>query len=94
MSNQVKEVIRNTILQMLEGSMSAKNIRKIIRTHEAKVHFVPIRYRIIGGVLQGLNIKFGVFIEQLLRNIVEVDANLRIGQRIARKHLMLCWIIF
>jgi len=59
MSNQVKEVIHDTVLQMLEDSMSAKNIRKIVRKHESKIHFVPIRYRIIGGILQGLNIKFG-----------------------------------
>src|SRR3990172_2457936 len=73
MSNQVKEVIHDTVLQMLEDSMSAKNIRKIVRKHESKIHFVPIRYRIIGGMLQGLNIKFGNIIEQLLRNIVEID---------------------
>jgi len=73
MSNQVKEVIHDTVLQMLEDSMSAKNIRKIVRKHESKIHFVPIRYRIIGGILQGLNIKFGNIIEQLLRNIVEID---------------------
>jgi len=77
MSNQVKETIRSVVLQMLEDSTSAKNIRKIVRTHEAKVHFVPIQYRIIGGVLQGLNIKFGVFIEQLLRNIVEIDTGVQ-----------------
>lgn len=62
---------------MLEESASPKNIRKMIEKHEAKVHFVPIRYRIIGGILQGLNIKFGNFIEQLLRNIVEIDTGVR-----------------
>jgi len=73
MSNQVKEVINTTVRQMLTNSMSAQNIRNMLRKHESKVHFVPIRYRIIGGILQGLNIKFGNFIEQLLRNIVETD---------------------
>lgn len=77
MSKQVKEIIRLTVMQMLDDSMSPTNIRKITRKHEKKVHFVPIRYRIMGGVLQGLNIKFGNFIEQLLRNIVEIDANVK-----------------
>jgi hypothetical protein len=63
MSNQVKEIIRLTVMQMLGDSMSPKNIRKITEKHEDKVHFVPIRYRIMGGILQGLNIKFGNFIE-------------------------------
>jgi hypothetical protein len=78
MSNQVKEVINSTVRQMLTNSMSAKNIRNLLQKHEGKVHFVPIRYRIIGGILQGLNIKFGNFIEQLLRNVVETDAGIRV----------------
>ena len=45
--------------------------------HEGKVHFIPIRYRIIGGILQGLNIKFGNFIELLLKNIVEMDTGVK-----------------
>ncbi|HEY9152279.1 MAG TPA: hypothetical protein VIN60_05285 [Anaerolineales bacterium] len=72
MSDQVKQTIRKTVLQMLEDSMSAENIRKMAEKHREKVHFVPIRYRVVGGILQGLNIKFGNFIEQLLRNLVEM----------------------
>lgn len=77
MSNQVKEIIHHTILEMLTDSMSAQNIRKIAVKHAEKIHFVPIRYRIIGGILQGLNIKFGNFIEQLLRNIIEIDTGVK-----------------
>lgn len=63
MSNQVKQIIRRTVLEMLADSTSLENIRKMAEKHAEKVHFVPIRYRIIGGILQGLNIKFGNFIE-------------------------------
>ena len=77
MSDQVKEAIRKTVIQMLDGSMSANNIRRMARKHDEKIHFIPIRYRIIGGILQGLNIKFGNFIEQLLRNIVEIDTGVK-----------------
>lgn len=86
MSDQVKQIIRQTVLEKLADSTSAKNIRKMTEKHANKVHFVPIRYRIIGGILQGLNIKFGNFIEQLLRNIVEIDTGVKIlldsGKRI------------
>jgi hypothetical protein len=78
MSNHVKQIIRQTVLEMLEGSTSSKNIRKMAEKHAEKVHFVPVRYRIIGGILQGLNIKFGNFIETLLRNIVEADTGIRV----------------
>jgi len=63
---------------MLTDSMSDQNIRKIAEKHAEKIHFVPIRYRIIGGILQGLNIKFGNFIEQLLRNIIEIDTGVNV----------------
>jgi hypothetical protein len=85
MSNQVKGIIRQTVLQMLEDSMSSKNIRKMADKHAEKVHFIPVRYRIIGGVLQGLNIKFGNFIEQLLRNIVEIDTGVKVLEDSGKK---------
>lgn len=78
MKKQVKQIIHETILKMLTDSMSAENIYKMKEKHAEKVHFVPIRYRIIGGILQGLNIKFGNFIEQLLRNIVEIDTGVKV----------------
>jgi len=78
MSDQVKEIIRQTISEMLMESMSDQNIRKMAEKHIEKTHFVPIRYRIIGGILQGLNIKFGNFIEQLLRNIIEIDTGVKV----------------
>lgn len=78
MSAQVKRIIRQTVSEMLADSMSAQNIRRMAEKHAEKVHFVPIRYRIIGGILQGLNIKFGNFIEQLLRNIVEIDTGVQV----------------
>ena len=74
MSNQIREIINKTVLEMLEKSASEANINKLTLKHIDKVHFVPIRYRIFGGILQGLNIKFGNFIENLMSNIVEIDS--------------------
>ncbi len=73
MSDQIREIIHNTVLGMLENSASEANIRKLTLKHIDKVHFVPIRYRIFGGILHGLNIKFGNFIESLMGNVVEID---------------------
>lgn len=85
MSNQVKQIIRKTVLEMLGASMSSGNIHKMAEKHAAKVHFVPIRYRIVGGILQGLNIKFGNFIEQLLRNIIEIDTGVKVMKDSGKK---------
>lgn len=73
MSEQLKAIINQTVRDLIEQSASEKNIQKLTRKHQGKVHFIPIRYRIIGGILQSLNIKFGNFIEQLMRSVVEID---------------------
>jgi len=78
MNEQVKSSIRKTVLQMLEDSTAKANIKKMVDKHVNKVHFIPIRYRIIGGVLQGLNIKFGNFIEKLIMNLVEIDPDINV----------------
>jgi hypothetical protein len=76
MDEQVKETIKKTIHQILNDSTSKKNLQDLLAKHQGKVHFIPIRYRILGGILQGLNIKFGNFIEQLIENLVEIDPNI------------------
>jgi len=85
MDKQIQNIIRITVFEMLESSASEANIRRLVKKHEEKVHFVPLRYRIVGGILQGLNIKFGNFIEQLIRNIVEVDDNLGVMRDSGKK---------
>ena len=75
MTNHVRNIVRDTVKEMLSSSSSDDNIQRMLQKHSNKVHFVPMEYRIIGGILQGLNIKFGNFIEHLMRNIVEMDTN-------------------
>jgi hypothetical protein len=78
MNDKVKLIIRNTVNEMLEDSCSKRNIQDMADKHSEKVHFIPIKYRIIGGILQGLNIKFGNFIEKLIGNLVEIDENVNV----------------
>lgn len=78
MNDQVKDIIRKTVLQMLQESISPQNIREMTEKHKTKIHFIPVRYRILGGILQGLNIKFGNYIEQLIRNLVEIDNSITV----------------
>ena len=73
MTDHIKSIIRTTVGEILQESMSESSIKKLAEKHYEKVHFVPVRYRILGGILQGLNIKFGNFIEKLIGNIVEED---------------------
>ncbi|MDM8533024.1 hypothetical protein QUF63_17825, partial [Anaerolineales bacterium HSG25] len=75
MDENIKQLVRTAILENIQGTISKKNIRKSFQTHEAKIHFVPIRYRVLGGLLQSLNIKFGNFIEKLFDLVVDQDSN-------------------
>ena len=57
MNDQINAIIHKTVLEMLSESTSKENILSMIEKHNEKVHFIPIRYRVIGGILQGLNIE-------------------------------------
>ena len=78
MTEEVKKVIKDTIDKLIKESTSKYNINKMLVKHENKVHFIPIKYRILGGILQGLNIKFGNFIEELIGDLVEIDDNVNV----------------
>ncbi len=78
MSEQIKSIIYKTVHEMLEESTSTSNISSMLDKHTEKIHFIPIRYRIIGGIIQGLNIKFGNFIELLIANLVEIDTGIKV----------------
>ena len=85
MKKDVKEFIKEAIKQLINNTKSEKKIKKLIATHEKKIHFVPIRYRIFGGLLQSMNIQFGNFIEKLLHIIVENESALKILDKISGK---------
>jgi hypothetical protein len=88
MNEKVKLITRKTVMQMLADSMSPANIKSMSKKHQEKVHFIPIKYRVIGGILQSLNIKFGNFIEQLIHNLVETDHNIDVLEDSGKKIIL------
>jgi hypothetical protein len=62
MSDQVKQIIRRTVSEMPADSVLEQNIRRIAEKICRESSFCVDSYRIIGGILQGLNIKLGNFI--------------------------------
>ncbi|MCK9596793.1 restriction endonuclease [Candidatus Pacearchaeota archaeon] len=68
---EVKDLIEASLIELLGGEKKfEKSIRGLIKKHKGKTHFTPIKYRVLGGFLQSLNIKFGNFIEILLTKII------------------------
>ena len=85
MKKDVKQFIKDAIKQLINNTKSNKKVKKLVDTHTKKIHFVPIRYRIFGGLLQSMNIQFGNFIEKLLHIIVQNEDNLKIYDQISGK---------
>lgn len=77
MDESVKQAVQEAIIKIIKDTASIRSIEKSMRVHEDKVHFIPARYRVLGGLLQSLNIKFGNFIEKLIAQVVEKDANVQ-----------------
>ena len=72
-SNEYRKLIYQTLDKMISKSSSTKAILKLDKKHEIKIHFIPKRYRIFGGILQSLNIQFGNFIENLMSDLIIND---------------------
>lgn len=78
MNKTLDSIMTEAIKVMIEGSVNDKKLKEFTKKHENKIHFVPIKYRIFGGMLQSLNIKFGNFIEEAVHQILLANDNIEI----------------
>ena len=72
-NNDIQALIRRVATNMVEDTMKNDKIIESFRVQSEKTHFVPRQYRVMGGLLQSLNIRFGNFLELLLREIIISD---------------------
>ncbi|MFQ6006693.1 MAG: HinfI family type II restriction enzyme [Woeseia sp.] len=75
MTETVRTAVRQAAEELIEATTSSVAIQKSFETHRAKVHFTPSKYRVLGGLLQSLNIKFGNFLEKLFDLVIQSDGN-------------------
>jgi hypothetical protein len=85
MSKAIEQIVRESIRKVIDRSITNSEIRRSFELHNSKVHFVPARYRVLGGILQSLNIKFGNFIEVLVRTIVDDDPKVTLHEYSGRR---------
>jgi hypothetical protein len=85
MDNKIKEFIKNAISNLIDNTSSDKKVKHLIKKHIVKTHFIPIRYRIFGGLLQSMNIQFGNFVEKLLHEIVKNESSLSVNKNSSKK---------
>ncbi len=71
MNDQVVNLINRAVIDIINNSSSAEKIKHLQNKHNVKVHFIPKRYRVFGGILQSMNIQFGNFIETLMTLLIK-----------------------
>lgn len=89
MNHNVEEFIMSVVGKSINQTANKNKINKLIINHKKKAHFVPIRYRIFGGLLQSMNIQFGNFLEDLFHVIIKNESNLKIVEPSGKKNIEL-----
>lgn len=70
MDTNVENMINQAVMNMINKCGSTKKIKHLLKKHNAKIHFIPKKYRVFGGLLQSMNIQFGNFIEELMAVLI------------------------
>ena len=83
--NVLDKVMKKSIEIMISNAGSDKKINKLKKKHEKKIHFIPIKYRVFGGIMQSMNIQFGNFIEEAIHQILLVNENNKIIEEYSGK---------
>ena len=78
MTESIQAAVKHAVEELIESSTSSVAIQKSFERHMTKLHPIPIRYRVLGGLLQSINIKFGNFLEMLLDLVIEIDSKVKL----------------
>ncbi|ADG71458.1 restriction endonuclease [Brachyspira murdochii] len=78
MNSNIKNIINQAVYNIINNSASDNKIIELNKKHNVKIHFIPKRYRIFGGLLQSMNIQFGNFIEELMKVIISNEKRYKI----------------
>lgn len=73
--DEILKLFEDTVVNQIVGGEEGLNrkINELYKKHKGKPHFIPMKYRILGGFLQSLNIKFGNFLEELFIRLISLE---------------------
>lgn len=84
-NNILNDVMKKSIEIMISNAGNDSKIDKFEKKHKRKIHFIPIKYRIFGGIIQSMNIQFGNFIEEAIHQILLANPNNKILENYSGK---------
>jgi hypothetical protein len=85
MKEKIEILIFKAIENIIKNSSAKSKISHLEKKHVVKIHFIPKRYRIFGGLLQSMNIQFGNFIEELMSLLIENEKDYEIIEKYSGK---------
>lgn len=85
MNKKIESLIFKAIENIIKNSSSRSKISDLEKKHSVKIHFIPKKYRIFGGLLQSMNIQFGNFIEELMTLLIENERDYEIIKKYSGK---------
>ena len=68
--SEIVDILTDSINKLIANSTSPKKIESLRKKHDAKLHFIPYKYRLFGGLLQSMNIQFGNFLEKVIAEVL------------------------
>lgn len=87
MNNDIKKLIETSVKEIIDNSANKQKINNILKKHDKKIHFVPKQYRVLGGILQSMNIQFCNFIEILIKNLIQNETDYEIINKYSGKKI-------
>ncbi len=79
--NEIQSILTISVKKLLDNSIKDNKIHSLQKKHDLKLHFIPYRYRIFGGLLQSMNIQFGNFLEKVIAEILARNSDLQILEK-------------
>lgn len=89
MTSDIEQLINSAVLKIINDASTKNKLDRLKNKHDAKIHFIPKRYRVFGGLLQSMNIQFGNFIEELMMVLIANEAKYEIISEYSGKKAML-----
>lgn len=83
--NEIKDILTDSIAKLIQNSSTPTKIKSLERKHNVKLHFIPYKYRVFGGILQSMNIQFGNFIEKVMDEVIRNNPNNEIIEKYSGK---------
>ncbi|MCM1545918.1 MAG: TdeIII family type II restriction endonuclease [Clostridiales bacterium] len=83
--NEVQEILTQSVKKLLDNTVKENKIQSLKKKHNIKLHFIPYRYRVFGGLLQSMNIQFGNFLEKVIAEVLSRNPDVEIIEQYSGK---------